>query len=530
MTSVAKYKDLTHRPFKKVLVANRGEIAVRVIRACRDLGLSPIAVYSEADADCRHVSMADQAWCIGPGPSAESYLRIDKIIEAAKKSGAEAVHPGFGFLSENAEFANAVLEAGLVWVGPSPTAIHSMGDKTFAKRAVTAAGVPCSPGKNEPLKDITDLKKVIDQIGYPVILKAAAGGGGRGMRVIRKAEEIEDAFTNCQREAQSYFGNPDVFCERFIERPRHVEIQVLADSQGNTVHLFDRDCTIQRRNQKLIEEAPSSYISEETRAEMGRVAVKAAQSVGYVNAGTCEFILESPDKFYFMEMNTRIQVEHPVSEAITGIDLVQWQLRVAAGEAIPFKQKDIQIRGWAFEARVNAEDPFNGFRPSIGEVTRLELPAGPGVRVDTHLYSGYRIPTHYDSMIAKIIVHGQNREDALAKLYRALGETVIDGVETTIPYHQALIRSSAFRAGEYTTRFVEENDSLLKEFESHQDEFSSESALASLLKVHGIRKGQAHPAESNNGNNSSAANRHVSAASSNDNPWAQAHRLDATRR
>ncbi|NBX15846.1 MAG: acetyl-CoA carboxylase biotin carboxylase subunit [Proteobacteria bacterium] len=528
MTSVKKYNDLTHRPFSKVLIANRGEIAVRVIRACRDLGLSPIAVYSEADADSRHVSMADQAWFIGAGPSSDSYLRIDKIIDAAKKSGAEAVHPGFGFLSENADFANAVLEAGLVWVGPSPSAIHAMGDKTFAKRALTAAGVPCSPGKNEPLKDADDLKKVIEQLGYPVILKAAAGGGGRGMRVIRGHAEIEDSFNACQREAQSYFGNPDVFCERYIERPRHVEIQILADSKGNTIHLFERDCTIQRRNQKLIEEAPSSYISEETRAEMGRVAVKAAQSVGYVNAGTCEFILESPEKFYFMEMNTRIQVEHPVTEAITGIDLVQWQFRVAAGEALGFSQKDVQIRGWAFEARINAEDPFNGFRPSVGEISRLELPAGPGVRVDTHLYAGYRIPTHYDSMIAKIIVHGQNRDDALAKLYRALGETVIDGVETIIPYHQAVIRSAAFRGGEYTTRFVEENEKLLKDFEAGQQTFTAESALASLLKIQLMRKGQNQNSDS--AGNHSTQGGSVTDSRSADNPWAQAHRLDATRR
>ncbi|MEN9528557.1 MAG: hypothetical protein RI932_430 [Pseudomonadota bacterium] len=526
-TTIPKYNELVFRPFKKVLIANRGEIAVRVIRACRDLGLSPIAVYSEADAEGRHVSMADQALCIGPGPSAESYLKIENIIKAARDSGAEAVHPGFGFLSENAEFADAVLKAGLVWIGPSPNAIHSMGDKTFAKRAVTAAGVPCSPGKNEPLKNVEDLKSVLKEIGYPVILKAAAGGGGRGMRVIRKPEEIEDAFNNCQREALSYFGNPDVFCERFIERPRHVEIQVLADGHGNTVHLFERDCTIQRRNQKLIEEAPSSYISEATRAEMGRVAVKAAQAVGYVNAGTCEFILESPEKFYFMEMNTRIQVEHPVTEAITGVDLVQWQLRVAAGEALSFQQKDLSIRGWAFEARINAEDPFNGFRPSAGEVQALELPAGPGVRVDTQLYTGYRIPTHYDSMIAKIIVHGQNRADALAKLYRALGETVIHGVETTIPYHQALIKCPAFQSGEYTTRFVEENEALLKEFETKQTPLTAESALAAGLKIHLARTlGTATAAE---GSNSTAHAGASSNGATNLSPWRQAHLLEATR-
>lgn len=522
-TKMQKYHELVFRPFKKVLIANRGEIAVRVIRACRDLGISPVAVYSEADKNSRHVSMADEAYCIGPAPSGESYLKIKNIIEAAKKSGAEAVHPGFGFLSENADFANSVLEAGLVWIGPSPKAIHSMGDKTFAKRAVTAAGVPCSPGKNEPLKDVDDLKSVLRNIGYPVILKAAAGGGGRGMRVIRKPEEIEDAFNNCQREALSYFGNSDVFCERFIERPRHVEIQILADSKGKTVHLFERDCTIQRRNQKLIEEAPSSYISEATRAEMGRVAVKAAQSVGYVNAGTCEFILESPDKFYFMEMNTRIQVEHPVTEAITGVDLVQWQLKVAAGEELSFEQKDLSIRGWAFEARINAEDPFNGFRPSAGEIHELELPAGPGVRVDTHLYKGYQIPTHYDSMIAKIIVHGQTRSDAMAKLFRALGETVIDGIDTTIPYHQALLKSAAFTSGEYTTRFVEENESLLKDFESHQSPLSQDAALAAALKIHLVRSGSLPTASSQNQDIASKENNF------NDSQWTKAHRLEATR-
>jgi acetyl-CoA carboxylase biotin carboxylase subunit len=519
-----KYRELIFRPFKKVLVANRGEIAVRVMRACRDLGLSPVAVYSEADADGKHVALADEAYCIGPAPSSESYLKIENIIDAAKKSGAEAVHPGFGFLSENAHFADAVLNAGLVWIGPSPLAIHSMGDKTFAKRAVTAAGVPCSPGKNEPLKDVEDLKTVLADIGYPVILKAAAGGGGRGMRVIRKAEEVDDAFANCQREALSYFGNADVFCERFIERPRHVEIQIMADSHGNTLHLFERDCTIQRRNQKLIEEAPSSYISEATRAEMGRVAVKAAQSVGYVNAGTCEFILESPEKFYFMEMNTRIQVEHPVTEAITGIDLVQWQLRVAMGEKLPYKQSDLSIRGWAFEARINAEDPFNGFRPSAGKIEALELPAGPGVRVDSQLYSGYRIPTDYDSMIAKIIVHGQTRADALAKLYRALGETVIEGVDTTIPFHQALIQNPHFQQGEYTTRFVEENEKLLTEFEESQAELCAEAALAAAVKVHVARARLRSGSENHEDSVGGFLSGNGAGA------WQAAHRVEATRR
>lgn len=528
MAKQGKYfKELVFRPFKKVLIANRGEIAVRVIRACRDMGLSPIAVYSEADRDSRHVSMADQAICIGPAPSAESYLQIRNILDAARASGAEAIHPGFGFLSENADFANAVLEEGLVWIGPSPQAIHSMGDKTFAKRAVIAAGVPCSPGKNEPLKDIEDLQRVIGEIGYPVILKAAAGGGGRGMRVIRSAEEIQDSFAACQREALSYFGKSDVFCERFIERPRHVEIQILADGKGNTVHLFERDCTIQRRNQKLIEEAPSSYISAKTRAEMGRVAVKAAQSVGYVNAGTCEFILESPEKFYFMEMNTRIQVEHPVTESITGIDLVQWQLKIASGEEISFKQDELAIRGWAIEARINAEDPFNGFRPSAGEIRKLEFPSGPGVRVDSHLYSGYKVPTHYDSMIAKVIIHGQNRQDAIAKLYRALGEMQIDGVETTIPYHQALLKSNAFLSGEYTTRFVEENESLLKEFESNQNQLTPEEALAAAVHLH---RGQHSSPTSTLSAQNRNSNLDYETETRTESPWMAAHRLAATQR
>lgn len=455
------YLSLIHKPFKKVLIANRGEIGVRIIRACRDLGLLPYAIYSSADFHSRHVALADKAMCIGEGPSSESYLNIPKIIDAAKKMGAEAVHPGFGFLSENAEFANEVLKAGLVWIGPSPFSIHAMGDKTFAKRKVTEAGVPCSPGKNEPLKDLDDLKEVVKKVGYPLILKAAAGGGGRGMRVVRKDSELADFFAACTREAQTYFGNPDVFCERYIEHPRHVEFQVLADSHGNIVHLFERDCTIQRRHQKLIEEAPSSFISEETREKMGEIAVKAAQSVGYVNAGTVEFILESPTQFYFMEMNTRIQVEHPVTECVTGIDLLQMQIKIAQGEALPFKQKELYLRGWAFEARINAEDPFHNFRPDVGKINSVEFPAGPGVRLDSHIYSGYKIPEFYDSMIAKLIVHGTSRNDAMNKMKRALSEFMITGVNTTIPYHQALLENAQFRSGKYTTRFVEENPDLI---------------------------------------------------------------------
>jgi acetyl-CoA carboxylase biotin carboxylase subunit len=510
-----QFFPLIHRPFKKVLIANRGEIGVRIIRACRDLGLSPLAVYSIADLHSRHVAMADAAYCIGNGPSNESYLNIQNIMRAAKELGAEAIHPGFGFLSESAEFANEVLKAGIVWVGPAPAAIHSMGDKTLAKRKVTEAGVPCSPGKNEPLKDLKDLQDIIHKIGYPMILKAAAGGGGRGMRVVRADSELANAFESCQREALSYFGNADVFCERYIEHPRHVEFQIMADSHGNTVHLFERDCTIQRRHQKLIEEAPSSYISEETRAQMGEIAVRAAQSVGYVNAGTVEFILESPTKFYFMEMNTRIQVEHPVTELITGIDLLQTQLKVAMGEKLPFTQKEISIRGWAFEARINSEDPYNGFRPDPGKIQELEFPSGPGIRVDSHIYPGYKIPEFYDSMIAKLIVHGTCRNDALNKMARALGEFYIEGVQTTIPFHQALIEYPAFREGNYTTRFIEENEHLLEESEKKRIDLSEQEAVVIAIKV--TEKKSRMEVRATN-------------TSEEPKPWASAYRMESTRR
>ncbi|WGL60994.1 acetyl-CoA carboxylase biotin carboxylase subunit [Pigmentibacter sp. JX0631] len=478
-----QYLPLIHKPFKKVLIANRGEIGVRIIRACRDLGLSPLAVYSSADLHSRHVALADAACWIGNAPSNESYLNIQNILNAAKELEAEAIHPGFGFLSESAEFANEVLKAGLVWIGPSPASIHAMGDKTLAKRKVTEAGVPCSPGKNEPLKDLKDLQDTAHQVGYPLILKAAAGGGGKGMRVVRKDEELAQAFEACQREALSYFGNADVFCERYIEHPRHVEFQVLADSHGNIVHLFERDCTIQRRHQKLIEEAPSSYISDETRKKMGEIAVRAAQSVGYVNAGTIEFILESPTKFYFMEMNTRIQVEHPVTEIVTGVDLLQMQIKIAMGDKLPFAQKDLFIRGWAIEARINSEDPFNNFRPDPGTIKDLEFPSGPGVRVDSHIYPGYKIPEFYDSMIAKLIVYGTDRNDALNKMARALSEFQIEGIQTTIPFHQALIEFPNFREGNYTTRFIEENDKLLENSEQLHAILTKEEAAVVAIKV-----------------------------------------------
>jgi len=525
------YLPLKFAPFRSVLVANRGEIGVRVIRACRDLGLSPLAIYSDADIHSRHVSLADAAACVGAGPSSESYLKIDNILRAAKELGAEAIHPGFGFLSENADFAQAVLQAGMVWIGPSPQSIADMGDKTVAKRRVTAAGVPCSPGKNEPLKDVDDLRSVAKAIGYPLILKAAAGGGGRGMRVVRSDAELASSFEACQREAQSYFGNPEVFCERYIERPRHVEIQILADGKGNTLHLFERDCTIQRRHQKLIEEAPSSYLSEKTRLEMGQVAVKAAQSVGYVNAGTVEFILESPTQYYFMEMNTRIQVEHPVTEMVTGFDLVQWQLRVARGETLPMKQDAVKLRGHAMEARINAEDAYNGFRPNPGLISHVEFPAGPGVRVDSHIYSGYRIPEFYDSMIAKLIVHGETRDDCMNKMRRALGEFRLDGVETSIPYAQALMEDEKFRAGDYTTRYVEDNEDLLARAEKARGAATEAESVVAALRV-GLSQGSpgTKGAPGGQGAQGEDASQGVSCPRESQSAWSSAARLESTRR
>lgn len=471
-----KKHSLHLRPFKRVLIANRGEIALRVIRACREQGISPCVVYSEADSNSLHVALADAAVCIGPGPSSESYLSIPKIIQAARTLRADAIHPGYGFLSENADFAKSCFDAGIVWIGPSPESISAMGDKTIAKKLVSAAGVPCSPGKNDPLRDFADLQAVAAQIGLPLILKAAAGGGGRGMKVVRAPQDLAESFEACQREALAYFANKNVFCERFVERPRHVEVQIIGDSKGNIIYLFDRDCTIQRRHQKLFEEAPSAFISEETRHQMGQIAVRAAQQVGYVGAGTVEFLLESPTQFYFMEMNTRVQVEHPVTEEITGLDIIDLQFRAARGDNLGLEQDEVKIRGWACEARINAEDPYENFRPSSGKIEFLRFPSGPGVRVDSHIYPGYVIPPFYDSMIAKLITAGRNRQEALKRMARALAEFEIDGIETTIPFHQRLIENPTFLKGDYTTRFLEENTHLLDEQETlTSDDFNEDA-------------------------------------------------------
>ena len=455
------------RQFKRVLIANRGEIALRIIRAVRELGLESVAVYSDADQDSLHRFQADFAVRLPGNASADTYLRVDRLIEAVGISGADAVHPGYGFLSESAAFARAVIDAGAVFIGPPPEATELMGHKVHARNLMKAHDVPVVPGCEEPLRDVAHLRQMAREIGYPLILKAASGGGGRGMRVVRSDSDLEPFFAACSREALAYFGNAEVFCERFIEHPRHIEYQVLFDSHGDGVHLFERDCTIQRRHQKLLEEAPSSYLTHERRMEVGDKAVAAARAAGYVGAGTIEFICESPEKIYFMEMNTRIQVEHPVTEMITGIDLIKAQLRIAQGKPLGLQQKDVILRGWAMEARINAEDPTRGFAPSPGVVEAVAFPGGPFVRMDSHLYPGYKIPDAYDSLLGKLIVWGQDREEAMERLARALGELRIQGVPTTARFHEALLRHPDFRAGRMTTRFIEDHQAYWDEALHH---------------------------------------------------------------
>lgn len=440
--------------FKKVLIANRGEIAVRVIRACRELGISTVAVYSQADAECLHTRMADETVCVGPAPTRESYTHVANIISAALLTGAEAIHPGYGFLAENSSFAEACEACGLVFIGPRPAAIDSMGDKAKARALMMASGVPVVPGSGDVLQNEQDAYRAAEAVGYPLIVKATAGGGGKGMRVVHTEEELLSSVKMAQAEAASAFGNPAVYMERYLSEPRHVEIQVMADQHGRVVHLGERDCSIQTpRHQKMIEEAPCVALTPELRAEMGAAAVRAAQAVDYQGAGTVEFLLDDCE-FYFMEMNTRIQVEHPVTEAVTGIDLVKEQLRVACGEPLSFAQEDVRIRGHAIEARLTAEDPDRGLAPSPGKVTHLVLPGGFGVRVDTHVYAGYTIPPHYDSLMAKIIVWGEDRAEAIQRLSRCLDETEVEGVRTTLPFYRKLVRNPFFRRGEVSTSFV----------------------------------------------------------------------------
>jgi acetyl-CoA carboxylase, biotin carboxylase subunit len=440
--------------FKKILIANRGEIALRIIRACRELGISTVAVHSTADANALHVRFADEAVCIGPPASKESYLNIPALLSAAEITRADAIHPGYGFLSENAEFAEVCEKCKIKFIGPNPRVIKLMGNKVRAREAATAAGLPLLPGSKGVLKDATEAEEVANEIGFPVILKAAAGGGGRGMKIVREARAIRAAFATASAEAANAFANGDMYCERYVERPRHIEIQIVADEHGNVVHLGERECSVQRRHQKLIEESPSPGVSPELREEMGRVSVKAMKEIRYNNLGTIESLMDEKGRFYFMEMNTRVQVEHPVTEQVTGVDLVRTQIRLAAGEPLWFEQKDVQMKGAAIECRVNAEDPTT-FAPWPGKITAYSAPGGLGVRVDSAAYENYVVLPHYDSLLAKLIVSAESREVAIKRMSRALGEYVVQGIRTNIPFHRAALQEDAFVRGEYDTRFVE---------------------------------------------------------------------------
>jgi acetyl-CoA carboxylase biotin carboxylase subunit len=439
--------------FKKVLIANRGEIALRVIHACRELGIKTVAVHSTADRDSLHVVYADEAICIGPPPSAESYLKLSSIIPATEITGADAVHPGYGFLAENAHFAEVLGECSIAWIGPRPETIRLMGDKAAARRQAIAANVPVLPGSEEPLADAREAARRAAEVGYPVILKASAGGGGRGMRVVHRAEEVAGQFATASDEALKAFGDGSIYLEKYLTQPRHIEFQIFGDTHGNVIHLGERECSIQRRHQKLIEEAPSPALDDDLRARMGEAAVRLAQGVGYVNAGTIEFLLDTDGSFYFMEMNTRIQVEHPVTEMVTGVDLVRLQLQVAAGARIDIPS-GVPPVGHAIECRINAEDPER-FRPSPGKITTYHPPGGPGVRLDTHAYEDYVIPPFYDSLVAKLIVHDVDRAAAIARMQRALDTFVIEGIQTSIPLHQEILKDERFRAGDMSTKFME---------------------------------------------------------------------------
>ncbi|ACO27073.1 acetyl-CoA carboxylase biotin carboxylase subunit [Bacillus tropicus] len=444
---------------KKVLIANRGEIAVRIIRACKEMDIETVAIYSEADKESLHVQIADEAYCVGPTISKESYLNLTNIISVAKLTGCDAIHPGYGFLAENADFAELCRECNLIFIGPSPEAISKMGTKDVARDTMKEAGVPIVPGSQGIIKNTEEAIELANQIGYPVIIKATAGGGGKGIRVARHEEELVKGIQITQQEASTAFGNPGVYLEKYVEDFRHVEIQIMADTHGNAIHLGERDCTIQRRLQKLLEESPSPALDENVRKQMGEAAVKAAVAVDYTGAGTVEFIYEYKTKsFYFMEMNTRIQVEHPVTEMVTGMDLIKEQILVASGEKLSLQQEEVQFNGWAIECRINAENPAKKFMPSPGKVEMYLPPGGFGIRVDSAVYPGYSIPPFYDSMVAKLIVHGKTREEAIAKMKRALSEFVVEGVHTTIPFHLQLLDHPDFVKGEFNTKFLEEHE------------------------------------------------------------------------
>ena len=441
--------------FRKVLVANRGEIALRVIRACRELRISTVAVFSEPDRDSLHVRLADESVCIGPPAPAQSYNHIARLVSAAEVTGADAIHPGYGFLSENAHFAEVCASCGFTFIGPTAEMIRAMGDKAQARRTMVAAGLPVVPGSEGVIADVDEAQSLARSIGFPVIIKAAAGGGGRGMRVAWDEKQLRLGFGIAQAEAGAAFSNNAVYLEKYIARPRHIEFQLFGDKHGHLIHLGERECSVQRNHQKLIEEAPSPFLSDELRRRVGEMAVNGARSIGYVNAGTMEFLFDQDGSFYFMEMNTRIQVEHPVTEEISGLDLVKEQIRVAAGEELSLAQEDVQLHGHAIECRINAEDASNGFRPSPGRITYFYRPGGPGLRVDSHVYAGYTVPPYYDSMIGKLIAFGKDRAEALRRMEIALEEIIIEGIKTTIPFHLQALRDPAFQKGDIDTHFVE---------------------------------------------------------------------------
>ena len=467
--------------FKKILIANRGEIAVRIIRACQELGIGTVAVYSDVDRNALHVRFADEAYHIGPPQSRDSYLRMDKILEVAKKSEADAIHPGYGFLAEREDFAQACADGGITFIGPSPNAIAKMGDKAVARATVQKAGVSVIPGtEGEANLSDEELLNIAPEIGFPLLIKASAGGGGKGQREVRNIEDMPALLASARREAESAFGDGAVYLERMVEGARHIEFQLLGDTHGNIIHLGERECSLQRRRQKLVEEAPSPVLDPELRAKMGEMAVKAAQAVNYVNAGTIECLLDKHGNYFFMEMNTRLQVEHPITERITGIDIVKEQIRIARGRTLRYKQKNIKQNGWAIECRINAEDPFSNFMPSTGLVTRINFPTGPGVRVESGVYEGYAITPYDDSMIAKLICWGDTRAEAILRMKRALSEFRIMGVKTNVPFHQQLFESTRFQAGQFDTRFVEDRFVMEEESQEHSDV----AAIAATLIAH----------------------------------------------
>jgi len=466
--------------FNRILISNRGEIAIRVMRACRELGISTVAVYSEADKNALFAKYADEAVFIGPPPSSQSYLNIDKIIKAAQETKAEAIHPGYGFLAENTLFAKACEDNGIVFIGPPASAIDVMGSKITARQTMKKAGVPIVPGIEAGVSDPDEAVDIADNIGYPIILKPAAGGGGIGMKIVNSSEELLPSLTSSQSVARSAFGDDTIYIEKYLPEPRHIEFQILADKKCNTIHVSDRECSIQRRHQKLIEESPSPIMTEDLREKMGSIAVNAAKAIGYVSAGTVEFMYSRGD-FYFLEMNTRLQVEHPITEMVTGVDLAKEQILIAAGENLGYSQNEISIRGWAIECRINAEDPLNDFTPAPGKIRRYRSPGGPGIRVDSGVYTGYVIPPYYDSLISKVVAHGRNRNEAIARMERALYEYIVVGVRTNIVFHKAVLRNDRFRRGDINTHFIREENILESVKEVAEKDYEKGESLASAL-------------------------------------------------